>query len=168
MKISKLRLKNIKCFKDIEISFEDDEGNIKNWSLFVGDNGDGKTTILRSLSVGLCDKEGASGLLLELHGEYLRRDELEGAIEIDLKSDKGERYTIKTYIKGEYESVSQELFDQNGPIETNDVACVRKKVFATAYGAGRSVKGTESYEEYATVDGGCFKNRLNSFSGAGI
>lgn len=152
MKISRLKLKNIKCFKDIEISFEDDEGSIKNWSLFVGDNGVGKTTILRSLALGLCDQEGVSGLLLELHGGYLRRDEKEGTIEIDLKSDKDERYTIRTSIRGNNESVSQKLLDQSTGAEISDADHIRDKVFAAAYGAGRSIRGTESYEEYATVD----------------
>ncbi len=158
MKISKLKLKNIKCFKDIEISFEDDKGSIKNWSLFVGDNGYGKTTILRSMAVGLCDKEGASGLLLELHGEYLRRGEKEGTIEIDLKSDEDERFTIRTSIKvkGDSESVSQEVEpvgeSSRGETRDADSDSVRERVFAAAYGAGRSITGTKSYEQYATVD----------------
>ena len=152
MKISKLKLKNIKCFKDIEISFEDDEGSIKNWSLFVGDNGYGKTTILRSLAVGLCDQKGASGLLSELHGKYLRRSEKEGTIEIDLKNDKDERYTFRTSIKGDNESVSQPLDCQSSQGETSDADSVRERVFAAAYGAGRSITGTVPYEEYATVD----------------
>jgi len=154
MRISKLKLTNIKCFKDIEISFEDDEGSIKNWSLFVGDNGDGKTTILRSLALGLCDKEGASGLLLELHGEYLRRGEGKGTIEIDLKNDKDEHYRIQTSITGESESVSQKIFDQNGQVEISESEAdrVREEVFTAAYGAARSITATASYEEYATVD----------------
>lgn len=158
MKISKLKLKNIKCFKDIEISFEDDDGNIKNWSLFAGDNGVGKTTILRSLAVGLCDQEGASGLLLELHGEYLRRGEKKGAIEIDLKNDQDERYKILTIIEGDNESVSQkvEVVGQTVQVTNSEADSVKKKVFAAvfaaAYGAGRTITSTESYEEYATVD----------------
>ena len=57
MKISKLKIKNIKCFEEIEIPFENDNNDIKNWSLIVGDNGSGKTTILRSLALGLCDSK---------------------------------------------------------------------------------------------------------------
>jgi len=109
MKISRLKLQNIKCFKDIEISFENKEGAIQNWSLFVGDNGYGKTTILRSLAIGLCDQESASGLLLELHGEYLRQDENEGIIEVDMKCDKDKFYRIRTLITGDNGSVSQEI-----------------------------------------------------------
>ena len=153
MKISKLRLKNIKCFEDIELSFEDGRGGVKNWSLIVGDNGQGKTTILRSLAVGLCDKEGASGLLLELYG-FLRRGKKKGSIEICLKDSDGKKHTLKTWIEGENESIFHDVFhgDCVGKKNTNKVENFKKeKIFAVAYGAGRSVTGTESYEKYALV-----------------
>ena len=109
MKISKLRLENIRCFKDIEISFEDKKGDVKNWSFIVGDNGQGKTTILRSLAAGLCDKEGASALLAELYG-FLRRSRKRGSIEICLKDEDDKKYTLKTQIEGDNESVFHDVF----------------------------------------------------------
>ena len=150
MKISRLKLKNIKCFKDIDISFEDESGDIKNWSLFVGDNGDGKTTILRCLALGLCDQGSASGLLLELFGEYIQRGEEEGIIEINLKRDDGELYRIQTSIMGDNESVSRKIL--NNEVKISDEAFEREKIFAAAYGAGRSITGIESYDQYAIVD----------------
>ena len=155
MKISKLRLENIKCFENIELSFEDNEGDVKNWSLIVGDNGRGKTTILRSLAAGLCDKEGVSALLSELHGEFLRQGTNKGSIEICLKDEDNKKYTIKTKIEGESESISQDVFhgDCVGKKETNRARNFkRENIFAVAYGAGRSVEGDRSYEEYALVD----------------
>ncbi len=144
MKISKLILKNIKCFKEVEISFEDNN-EIKNWSLLSGDNGQGKTTILRSLAIGLCDKEGASALLAELHGGFLRHEEKEGFIEVFLKDDTNKEYTIKTEIvsDGNNETISQ----PKGLAKES-----REDIFAVAYGSGRTIRGTESYEEYALVD----------------
>ncbi len=85
MKISNLKIKNIKCFKEVDISFENENGDIKHWSLIVGNNGDGKTTILRCLALGLCDRSSAGGLLTELYGEFLRQGESEGSVEIILK-----------------------------------------------------------------------------------
>ena len=154
MKISKLRLENIRCFEDVELSFEDNDGNVKNWSLVVGDNGRGKTTILRSLAVGLCDKEGVSALLSELYG-FLRQCAARGSIEICLKDENGKKYTIKTKIESESESISQDVFhgDCVGKENTNQVKNFKgEKIFAVGYGANRSVTGTESYEEYALVD----------------
>lgn len=158
MKILKLKLKNIKCFEDIELSFEDGRGGVKNWSLIVGDNGQGKTTILRSLAAGLCDKEGASALLAELQEGFLRREETEGVIEICLKDADDKKYTLKTWILGDKkrdkESVFHDVFDGDcvGKKNTDKVQNFkREKIFAVAYGASRSVTGTESYEKYALI-----------------
>ena len=154
MKISKLRLENIRCFKDIEISFEDKKGDVKNWSFIVGDNGQGKTTILRSLAAGLCDKEGASALLAELYG-FLRRSKKGGSIEICLKDEDDKKYTLKTQIEGDNESVFHDVFHGDCVGKENSKKAKnfkREKIFAVAYGASRSVTGTESYEEYALVD----------------
>ena len=153
MKISKLRLKNIKCFEDIELSFEDG-GGVKDWSLIVGDNGQGKTTILRSLAAGLCDKEGASALLAELQAGFLRRGETEGLIEICLKDTDDKKYTLKTRIEGDNESIFHDVLrgDCVGKENTKKVKSFkRQKIFAVAYGASRSVTGTDSYEKYALI-----------------
>ena len=158
MKILKLRLENIKCFKEIEISFENDEGGARNWVLFVGDNGQGKTTVLRSLALGLCDEAGVEALRADLYGEFLRRDEVKGCIEVCLKDETiNKEYTVKTLIEsdGTDESVSQEVLlgdrvnKKNGK-EAKDFK--RDSVFAVSYGADRPVTGKDSYDEYALVD----------------
>ena len=162
MKVLNLKIKNIKCFKEIEIPFEDN-GQIKNWSLIVGNNGQGKTTILRCLALGLCDESGASALLAELYGDILRenKEEEEGLIEIILKDeDENKKYQIKTKIslKGNSESVSQIVCPLNSEseatkeISVEELSNIRNKIFTIAYGAGRTISGTQSYEEYAVVD----------------
>ena len=160
MKVLNLKIKNIKCFKEIEIPFEDN-GEIKDWSLIVGDNGQGKTTILRSLALGLCDESGASGLPLELHGGILRDKEESGFIEVTLKDEnENKKYQIKTKInlKGSSESVSQKTYQLESKNESpkelsaDRLSSIRDKFFVIGYGAGRSITGTESYEEYAVVD----------------
>ena len=158
MKILKLRLENIKCFKDIEIPFESVDGSARNWSLLVGDNGQGKTTILRSLAMGLCDDDWAAALRSELHGEFLRRGTRKGSIEVCLADSDGRKYTVRTRIKreGDNESISQDVFHgdcvnkKDKHKEAKDFR--RSRIFAVAYGAGRSVSGTESYEDYRLVD----------------
>ena len=158
MKILKLRLENIKCFEEVKVSFEDKKGNPRNWVLFVGDNGQGKTTVLRSLALGLCDEAGVDALRADLYGEFLRRGESEGCIEVCLKDEAtDEKYTVKTRIRSDEidESVFQEVFrgdcvgEENGK-ETEDFK--RDKIFAVSYGADRPVTGKNSYDEYALVD----------------
>ena len=83
---------------------------LKTGPLIVGDNGQGKTTILRGLAVGLCDREGASALLADLYGGFLRREETNGSIEVCLIEADDEKYTIETRIEGDNESISQDVF----------------------------------------------------------
>ncbi len=97
MYITSLKLKDIKCFKNLEYKFKSQKGA----SLVIaGDNGDGKSTILRSIAISLCDKWTAAGLLRELAGEFVNSDPnvKTGTIILKLKSGRTV-YTIKTIIK---------------------------------------------------------------------
>ncbi len=66
MYIRNLRLRNVKCFEDITVSFrfrgvEDDPQH--NWNVILGANGDGKTTLLQSMAACLTDAATAGRLL---------------------------------------------------------------------------------------------------------
>ena len=52
--VRKLTLKNIRCFEHLEIEFEEGKSIV-----IIGDNGDGKSTVLRALAMGLCDQSSA-------------------------------------------------------------------------------------------------------------
>lgn len=51
MRIRELKLENIKCFKDQTLSFTDDENKFQKWTVILGENGTGKTTILQSIAL---------------------------------------------------------------------------------------------------------------------
>ena len=114
----------------------------------------GKTTILRSLALGLCDIEGASALLAELHGGILRHGEDEGHIIIWLQdsSKPSDKYEVETVIFGKNESVLQRVLLDSTEVSNSVALALREKIFAVAYGSDRGITGTESYEEYALVD----------------
>jgi DNA repair exonuclease SbcCD ATPase subunit len=93
MKIERIVLKNIRRFDQLEIKLGGKS------ALIVGDNGDGKSTIIRSLAMGLCDDSSASALFRELHGETVRRgSKSDGSIEVDLRDRTGE---FRTYASEE-------------------------------------------------------------------
>ena len=96
MYITSLYLKNIKCFKELTYKFEDDKGA----SLVIaGDNSDGKSTILRSIAISLCDQWSAAGLLRELSGEFIRDGSKEGVIKLGLLISSRKKFEIITHIK---------------------------------------------------------------------
>ena len=92
--ISKIRLKNIRCFEEIEIDLNAGS-DIRKWAVILGNNGTGKTTLLRSIAVGLCDRTSAAGLISDLQGEWVRKGSSDGrgTIEIELKVP-GESRTV--------------------------------------------------------------------------
>ena len=166
MYIKKLKLKNIRCFDKLEIDFEKSESSI----LILGDNGDGKSTILKCLAMGLCDESSAAALFRELPGEFVRRQPGEekakigdsGTIEIDLTGDDNWTYRITTRI------ISLETFERVTQSKRNKRILYRfrgkkrelltqdtfpwEQIFVSGYGAGIRVQGTADFQHYLAVD----------------
>ncbi len=53
MYLKKIRLQNIKCFEDVTLEFPHHDGDYSGWNVILGENGRGKSTILRSIAVGV-------------------------------------------------------------------------------------------------------------------
>src|SRR3990172_8046814 len=84
MYLSKVYIRNIRCFKRINLKFSAGT-NKPDWTVIVGDNSTGKTALLKSIAIGLCDVSSAAGLLRESDSGYIRYDEKEpGKIIIEL------------------------------------------------------------------------------------
>jgi len=147
MYIKKIVLKNIRCFKDIEISY-DLSGDVPPWTVIVGDNAAGKTTLLRSIAIGLCDESNAAGLMKESDSGYVRDGEKEGKIIIDL-SEENNNYRIETTIKhiktknGYFERVRQKTTPSEFPWDN---------LFVAGYGAGRGTSGTGDIAGYSVIN----------------
>jgi energy-coupling factor transporter ATP-binding protein EcfA2 len=76
--LKSLKLKNVRGFKDAELSFLDKAGCPRSMTLFVGTNGSGKSTLLRALGIGLCQQKEASALIGHLAGDFLRQNKKGG------------------------------------------------------------------------------------------
>lgn len=63
MYIKKLTLKNIKSFKDVTFDFTRPDGSLAGWTVFVGGNGSGKTTVLRAIALALMGPRGGEVIL---------------------------------------------------------------------------------------------------------
>ena len=156
MHITSLYLKNIKCFKELTYKFEDDKGA----SLVIaGDNGDGKSTILRSIAISLCDQWSAAGLLRELSGEFIRDGCKKGVIKLGLISGR-KRFEIITVIKWDSKETYEYPYREINRVYKNgrkskgidDASFDWKAVFATGYGSGLRTVGTQDFQYYFTGD----------------
>ena len=107
-----------------------------------------KTTILRSIAVGLCDRTSAAGLISDLQGDWIRQGtgQNTGKIRITLHDPENEREFHSEVEISNGGSREQIQFEKNPTDrDLNDI-------FVCAYGAARGVQGTRDYQKYRTQD----------------
>lgn len=67
MYISRVTLKNIRGFADLEFDLARNGENYAGWTVFTGDNGSGKSTLLKAIAIGLIGKDTARALQPSFH-----------------------------------------------------------------------------------------------------
>lgn len=93
MQLRQLRLTNIACFTDLTLDFTQEDADAScPWVILLGENGTGKSTVLRTLGLALLGRElihdvGRS----EEWRRYIRADQLKGRMVATLLPSKSER-----------------------------------------------------------------------------
>jgi predicted ATP-binding protein involved in virulence len=150
--ISKLEIKNIKCFRELVIDFKQQQ--IDRWTMLLGDNAIGKSTLLKCIALGLCNASDAAALtrISEMNSEFIRTGETQGSITIELQRGKlsknsRKKYTITTTITKDAAGTSEEISQQtSSPDENEKFPWV--DIFVCGYGSSRSQAADTSHERY--------------------
>ena len=152
MYLKSLHLKNIRSFSEIKIDLSSINGTVKNWALILGENGIGKTTILRSIGLILGDPESAGGLLREIPGDWIRESASEknaivrAEFSDTLSGNNSTSYSIELHISSRRD---REAIDRVDSVPSD---FPWHKVFVSGYGANRSAFASQTYDRYRTVD----------------
>jgi hypothetical protein len=142
----RVELENIRCFRKLSLNFSFDGGG-RPWTMVLGDNGLGKTTILRAIAIGLCDQPSATSFMTTLPGELLRQETDVGSIRVELGLT--DRSEVKAW------SETKLTRGLNGTVELTQSRSdwfPRDRLFACGYGALRSAFGTVDFSGYAIPD----------------
>jgi energy-coupling factor transporter ATP-binding protein EcfA2 len=85
MYIDRVRLRDVKCFSDVTLRFQSAAvtgDRQSNWNVILGENGDGKTSLLQAIAACLMDATTADRLLKPTH--WVRRGAKLAALEATL------------------------------------------------------------------------------------
>lgn len=90
MYVNKIELKNIRGFEDLNFNLARPDGTYAGWTVFTGDNGSGKSSLLKAVAVALTGKDTARSLQPSFH-RWIREGaaEHEGRIELTIAPQKG-------------------------------------------------------------------------------
>ncbi|WP_417210880.1 AAA family ATPase [Antarctobacter sp.] len=96
MYLRHLRLTDIRCFADVEIDFDIEGADNRKWTVLLGENGSGKSTVLKAIGAVM----GGSDAVIELVGNsdtWIRRGAETGRIEavISTKHDDARKIALE-------------------------------------------------------------------------
>ena len=163
MYITNIKLNKIRCFEEANINFGENHSSIA----IAGNNGTGKTAMLRSLAMGICDEASAAGLLRDLEGDFTRHIEEseniekteDASIEVELISPiSGDKWIIETKLELDQRLNIERVHQDYYLNEKSDEHRKRwsefpwDELFVVAYGAGLRTKTGADYESYVSSD----------------
>ena len=145
----KVELEQIRCFKNLVVSFLNaNNQKPKKWIMVLGDNAAGKTTLLRSIAIGLCNTSDGTALLRKMQGGFIRKGAQKGIIKLTLMEESNKKnFVITTTIEKMLDSEGESLRKTTNP--ENDFPW--KDIFVCGYGTHRVGMADASFERYSPL-----------------
>lgn len=88
MYIKTIQLTNIRGFTNLKFDLVRPDGGFAGWTVFTGDNGSGKSSLLKAIAVALTGKETARALQPSFH-RWVKEGEADGRIELAVVPERG-------------------------------------------------------------------------------
>lgn len=147
MFLKSLVLENVRCFENLSLDFSEPEESIRRWTIVIGENGTGKSTILRAAALVTC---GSDALVEHLDdpNTWIRNGADGCKISAQLQTKAGEVRDISISInKGD--SRSDVISASKSTLEPLDDAIEKssRNYFVTGYGASRRLSSASLGKE---------------------
>jgi hypothetical protein len=170
MYIQKISLRDVRCFQNVEIDLSDAKPGTS--ILIAGNNGIGKSAILRAIAMGLCDRDSSASLLRELEGAFIRDGARIGAggetkaeIKIALAGSSKRVWEIKTSVREWNNQIIERVRQEykvdgkrygRGKLSEDEhfrrFSSFWSDLFVVGYGAGLRTTSTAKYTDYFAPD----------------
>ncbi len=142
MFLRSIHLKNFKCFDDIELSFAEEDGTIRKWTLLLGENGTGKSALLKAIALVTSGSNALTDLLTDTD-DWIRHGEEECMISAVLGMESGEKEISLSIKRGEDRlDVIRHNEDELAPLD-------EERYLVVGYGASRRLSSSESWRMMA-------------------
>jgi predicted ATP-binding protein involved in virulence len=151
MFLKRIALTNIRSIERLEMSFEAAENRTRKWTFMLGENGTGKSSILRAIALLVAGSEALPELLVR-PDTWIRLGRSECAIEADLVTAEGEeRHIALHWTRGQH---IRTIFEQNKEAMDRLDAALRhsnRNYFTIGYGVSRRVADSRSVSMFREV-----------------
>lgn len=145
MYITRIRLDHIRGFRELDLKVRGKDRKPRLRTVIIGMNGTNKTTLLRCLAIGLCEREQANALLTEEIGRLISEGAKTATITIEL-SPGGSKRAVRISTRLQRKEAGDVVYRQDRP------KTLPESLLVAGYGAGRSTEGPESGRPYQIVD----------------
>jgi predicted ATPase len=151
MFLKRIELTNVRCIRSMNLPLTVPAGVTRRWTLLLGENGVGKSTLMRAIGLVL----SGSAALAELIGEpesWIRFGEAEASIAADLVTADGDERHISLRIRRG--DTIKEIYAQNREtLELLDraIASASRNYLVIAYGASRRLSSTKLATQTVTA-----------------
>ena len=138
MFLKRIRIDNVRAIAGLELDFDGEHGGPRKWTLLLGENGTGKSTVLRCIALLLCGRDALPELLGPDPSSWIRSGGTSARIDGTVATAQGDTREIHLELhRGE--TISKTL-DRNAkplaPLE-DALAHTGRSYFLTGYGASR-------------------------------
>ncbi|SEO19104.1 Predicted ATP-binding protein involved in virulence [Flavobacterium sp. CF108] len=137
MFLKEIKVTNFKCLSNISLSFEKDKRSNRKWTLILGENGTGKSNVLKAIAL-LTSGSNALGELLGNIDSWIKLGENSCSISAVIETKRGEERDISLkFERGD--NLSKVISNNRESLHLIDEAIenANRNYFIVAYGASR-------------------------------
>jgi predicted ATPase len=142
MFLRRLKVHNLRSIAGLDLSFSAADGKVRQWTYLLGENGTGKSSVLRSVALALAGSDAAAELV-GVPDDWIRLGCEEAAIEVEFANAEGEeRRAQLTFRRG---ASALDFAVANQPdLQQIDAAVAKseRNYFVVGYGVTRRPQGS--------------------------